>query len=289
MLDPSVALLAPGGKHLRVATDGRINLTDEPEIGALRPRADLMISDAAKVFGERTLLVVMTGMGNDGLRGAEEVNRRGGRILVEAAVDLHGLRDAACRRGGQAWPTRSCRCMNWPSAIAPQEAGGMTLDVTPSMTTSSSASFLRKLTGIDLSQYKRPQMERRLRTFYANKGVNSLTDALERLRSDPQQLEELLDRITINVSQLWRNPEQWEVIQNAPAARAGRAGPASGRGAPAAPTAPRHTRWRRSATWRSPGKRVSISGTDIDKRMVDAGAARAVQRGRRADAPPRSC
>lgn len=85
MLEPNVALLAPGGRHMRVAAGGRVNLSDEPEIGALRPRADLMIGDAAKVFGERTLLVVMTGMGNDGLIGAEEVKRRGGRILVEAA------------------------------------------------------------------------------------------------------------------------------------------------------------------------------------------------------------
>jgi two-component system chemotaxis response regulator CheB len=84
LLDPRVALLAPGGKHMRLATGGRVNLTDEPEIGSLRPRADLTISDAAKVFGERTLLVVMTGMGNDGLAGAQEVKRRGGRILVEA-------------------------------------------------------------------------------------------------------------------------------------------------------------------------------------------------------------
>lgn len=84
LLDPGVALLAPGGRHMRIATGGRVNLTDEPEIGALRPRADLMISDAAKVFGERTLLVVMTGMGSDGLAGAEEVKRRGGRIFVEA-------------------------------------------------------------------------------------------------------------------------------------------------------------------------------------------------------------
>jgi len=83
-LNPRVALLAPGGKHMRVATGGRVSLTDEPEIGSLRPRADLTIADAAKVFGERTLLVVMTGMGNDGLAGAEEVKRRGGRILVEA-------------------------------------------------------------------------------------------------------------------------------------------------------------------------------------------------------------
>ena len=83
-LDPRVALLAPGGKHMRVGSDGRVNLTDEPEIGALRPRADLMIEDAAKAFGSRTLLVVMTGMGNDGLVGAREVKRQGGRILVEA-------------------------------------------------------------------------------------------------------------------------------------------------------------------------------------------------------------
>jgi two-component system chemotaxis response regulator CheB len=84
LLDPRVALIAPGGQHLRVAPDGRTRLTDEPEIGALRPRADLMIKDAAQVFRERTLLVVMTGMGSDGLIGAEAVREYGGRILVEA-------------------------------------------------------------------------------------------------------------------------------------------------------------------------------------------------------------
>jgi two-component system chemotaxis response regulator CheB len=84
ILDPRVALIAPGGQHLRVTLDGRTRLTDEPEIGALRPRADLMIKDAAQVFGERTLLVVMTGMGSDGLSGAQAVREHGGRILVEA-------------------------------------------------------------------------------------------------------------------------------------------------------------------------------------------------------------
>ena len=84
ILDPRVAYIAPGGQHLRLSQDGRTKLTDEPEIGALRPRADLTIEDAARVFGERTLLVVMTGMGQDGLAGARAVKRHGGRILVEA-------------------------------------------------------------------------------------------------------------------------------------------------------------------------------------------------------------
>jgi two-component system chemotaxis response regulator CheB len=86
-LKPDTLLLAPGGSHLRLAEDGaggRLRLTDEAAIGGLRPRADLTIADAAKVFGERLLLVVMTGMGKDGLEGAREVRARGGRILAEA-------------------------------------------------------------------------------------------------------------------------------------------------------------------------------------------------------------
>ena len=84
LLDPRVALLAPGGAHLRLTAAGMTAISDAPEVGGLRPRADLTIADAARAFGARTVLVVLTGMGNDGLEGAEEVRRRGGRVLVEA-------------------------------------------------------------------------------------------------------------------------------------------------------------------------------------------------------------
>jgi two-component system, chemotaxis family, protein-glutamate methylesterase/glutaminase len=83
-LMPSTALVAPGGRHLRLREGGLVALSDEPEVGGLRPRADITIRDAAAVFGERLLLVVLTGMGKDGLEGAREVKRVGGRILVEA-------------------------------------------------------------------------------------------------------------------------------------------------------------------------------------------------------------
>jgi two-component system chemotaxis response regulator CheB len=83
-LRPDTLLLAAGGSHLRLGEDGVARITDEAAIGGLRPRADLTIADAAKLFGERLLLVVMTGMGKDGLKGAREVRARGGRILAEA-------------------------------------------------------------------------------------------------------------------------------------------------------------------------------------------------------------
>jgi chemotaxis protein methyltransferase CheR len=127
--------------------------------------------------------------------------------------------------------------------------------------------FLRKVTGIDLSQYKRPQMERRLRTFYANKGIQSLTEPFDRIRTDPAHLDELLDRITINVSQLWRNPEQWEIIHKTLLPELAQTGQIRAWSAGSSYGAEAYT----LATLCHivcPKKRVTIQGTDIDKRMV---------------------
>ena len=78
-------LIAPGGSHMHLLAGGRIQLSDDEDaIGGLRPRADLTIADAAQHFGSRLLLVVLTGMGKDGLDGAHAVKRAGGRVLVEA-------------------------------------------------------------------------------------------------------------------------------------------------------------------------------------------------------------
>jgi two-component system, chemotaxis family, protein-glutamate methylesterase/glutaminase len=100
-LTPGVALIAPGGRHLRLSPTGQMALTDEEPLGGLRPRADLLIEDAAAEWGDRLTLVVLTGMGNDGLRGAKEVRRNGGRILVEAeqTCTVYGMPRAVVEAG----------------------------------------------------------------------------------------------------------------------------------------------------------------------------------------------
>jgi two-component system chemotaxis response regulator CheB len=101
VLSPRSALLAPGGSHLRLDESRRAVLSDDAAIGGLRPRADLTISDAAKLFGERLLLVVLTGMGKDGLEGAEAVRAAGGRILVESesSCTVYGMPRAVADAG----------------------------------------------------------------------------------------------------------------------------------------------------------------------------------------------
>ncbi len=82
-LNPSTAYFAQGGSHLRMAGDAKLLVSVEDPIDGLCPRADITVSDAARIFGDRLLLVVTSGMGKDGLDGARDVKERGGRIIVE--------------------------------------------------------------------------------------------------------------------------------------------------------------------------------------------------------------
>jgi chemotaxis protein methyltransferase CheR len=72
---------------------------------------------------------------------------------------------------------------------------------------------VRRICAIDLLQYRRGQMERRMRTFATTRGHAGLAAYLNVLRVDRAELEAFLDRVTINVSQLWRHPEQFDVLE----------------------------------------------------------------------------
>jgi two-component system chemotaxis response regulator CheB len=100
-ISPTAALLAPGGSHLRLGTDRHARLSDDAPVGGLRPRADFTIEDAAKVYGARMVLVVLTGMGRDGLDGARAVKAAGGRVLCEAesTCTVYGMPRAIAEAG----------------------------------------------------------------------------------------------------------------------------------------------------------------------------------------------
>jgi chemotaxis protein methyltransferase CheR len=126
---------------------------------------------------------------------------------------------------------------------------------------------IRRLTGIDLAQYKRPQMERRLRSFADRKGMPSLPTYLSALASDRAALDEFLDRMTINVSQLWRNPDQWARLEQTIVPELARTGSIRAWSAGCSYGAEAYTLAALCKTV-APGCRTEIRGTDIDPRMV---------------------
>ncbi|AJD91303.1 chemotaxis protein CheR [Jeotgalibacillus malaysiensis] len=74
-------------------------------------------------------------------------------------------------------------------------------------------SYIKNKTGIDLSLYKEAQMKRRLTSLYEKKGYSSFTDFSTALSSEQNLLDEFLDRMTINVSEFYRNQKRWEILE----------------------------------------------------------------------------
>ena len=73
---------------------------------------------------------------------------------------------------------------------------------------------VKKKTGIDLSLYKEAQMKRRLTSLYEKRGFRNFLDYYAAIHNNNELLNEFLDRMTINVSEFYRNAQRWEVLED---------------------------------------------------------------------------
>lgn len=101
---PGRALIAPGNFHMTVSRDGtqvRAVLNQAPPENSCRPAADPLFRSAAKLYGPGVLAVVLTGMGQDGLRGSEAVREAGGQVIAqdEATSVVWGMPGFVVRAG----------------------------------------------------------------------------------------------------------------------------------------------------------------------------------------------
>ena len=98
------AWIAPGDFHLTVLRDGaqvRLATSQIPPENSCRPSVDVLFRSVAEVYGPRSLAVVLTGMGQDGLRGCERIREAGGQIVVqdEASSVVWGMPGAVANAG----------------------------------------------------------------------------------------------------------------------------------------------------------------------------------------------
>ena len=84
---PGKAIIAPGGKHmkvLRIGGDGcAVKLLDNIKGLIYVPSADVLMEAAAEVYGDKVVGVILTGMGNDGLKGMTKIKEKGGITIAQ--------------------------------------------------------------------------------------------------------------------------------------------------------------------------------------------------------------
>ncbi len=93
--------VCPGDCHLRVAPPGRIVLDDGPRIAGYRPSIDVTLESVAALAGGNAVAVILTGMGNDGARGAMAIQENGGLVIAqdEATSVIFGMPAEAIKTG----------------------------------------------------------------------------------------------------------------------------------------------------------------------------------------------
>lgn len=80
---PGTVLLAPGNKHLHFDRSGTIRIKDGALVHGCRPAADVAMKSAATAFGNRSVGLVMTGMGKDGSGGMQAIKQMKGKTFVQ--------------------------------------------------------------------------------------------------------------------------------------------------------------------------------------------------------------
>ncbi|WP_300667669.1 chemotaxis response regulator protein-glutamate methylesterase [Desulfoluna sp.] len=106
LLKPGLALIAPGGKQMRVEAhrDGihrLVRITDDPPENSCRPSVDYLFRSIAGHYVGRATGIIMTGMGQDGFKGLQKMHENGAVILAqdEASCTVYGMPKAPAEAG----------------------------------------------------------------------------------------------------------------------------------------------------------------------------------------------
>lgn len=89
LVEPGKVYIAPGDYHMTVVRDGvktRVALNQDAPENSCRPAVDVMFRSIAKLYGPGVLGTVLTGMGQDGARGAQDIVDAGGSLIVQDAA-----------------------------------------------------------------------------------------------------------------------------------------------------------------------------------------------------------
>lgn len=100
-LQPRSVYVAPDDRHLGVADDESIELSDAPPIGGFRPSATHLFRTVALRFGREAAGVILSGMGRDGVDGLRDLHAAGGTVIAqdEASSIIFGMPQEAAREG----------------------------------------------------------------------------------------------------------------------------------------------------------------------------------------------
>jgi len=213
-IEPNHIYLLPPRKEM-ICRGRKLMLTDKPN--GLSLPIDLFFRSLAHDVGPDAVAVVLSGSGSDGSRGVVDVKRAGGLVMIEspASAKFDSMPMSAQSSGvvdHVATPRDISRLLCGLPPLDPADSDDETaLSEEPSMD-----ALLRQLRdnfGIDFSLYKMTTVARRVQRRLDLVRAKDLAEYVERLRTEPDELNDLYQDLLIGVTQFFRDVDAFEVLE----------------------------------------------------------------------------
>lgn len=211
--EPDVVCLVPSGCHAYWDA-GRWSLRAPLAAFVYTPSVDALVQSLAAGLGERVALVILSGAGNDGARGAAELHRQGGQVWVQAPAQsrFDGMPravlaavPAACVRRVEDMPAVWGWWRQDDEAVPASLGAGL----------GALLARVRQVTGVDFAGYKPDTLERRTARRLSELGCPTLGAYLSRLDDDPREVWVLQRRFLVSVSSFFRDRPAFEALAQA--------------------------------------------------------------------------
>ena len=194
----------------------RLQLHPRSAVRRLHRPVDAFFRSLAEFHGNCGVGVLLSGTGNDGVEGMEELKAEGGITLVQdESAQYQGMPRAAIDAGcvdyvlaPEEIAAELVRISKHPYVMTRREARHMQQD-------SSVQRILRlvhEVTGVDFSNYKATTLQRRLTRRMLLQGLDSPDQYLRRLRGNLSEVHELYRDFLINVTRFFRDPDSFEAL-----------------------------------------------------------------------------
>ncbi|MFN8308869.1 MAG: chemotaxis protein CheB [Chitinophagales bacterium] len=214
---PNHIYVIPSGKFMTVK-NRKLHLTEKVKSRLPNNAIDVFFESLAEDLKEQAIAVILSGTGSDGSKGIEEIKRNGGIVAVQdpATAAFDGMPNNAIQTG-------------LANLIAPPEL--LAAEIADFLSESSELRSLRQSveseeallqellqlikreTGLDFSQYKRPTILRRLAKRMSELSIPGMSSYMRYVHSHISEVEIVSKEFLINVSKFFRDTEAFDFLK----------------------------------------------------------------------------
>lgn len=216
-VEQNTVYIIPPGKNLSLL-NGTIQLMDTTEKHGLRLPIDYFFRSLAKDWKEKSVGIILSGMGTDGTLGIRAIQEVGGLTMVQdpASAKFDSMPRSAIKNGlvdfiltPEKIPEALFGYLSKSPAVITQK-GTDRIELTKLQKI---YVLIRDQTGNDFSEYKSSSVLRRVERRMSIKSIENMADYVTYLQKNPEEIDLLFRDVLIGVTSFFRDPEAFESLR----------------------------------------------------------------------------